>query len=80
MLLHDQLYLDDLRAYLERANTPYHAHITEINDGVVTGSLWGALWGFDGIVLLCVSGAMFTPLVSRLTNQLTLNDSISLNP
>lgn len=42
-------YLDDLRPYFEASNTPYHAHFTEVTNGLDTGSLWA--WGVSGIAI-----------------------------
>merc|ERR1711998_822309 len=39
--------LDDIRANLEEAHVPYHAHFTEYVNGTREGSIWA--WGVSGI-------------------------------
>jgi hypothetical protein len=47
-MLKDGHTLDELRFELEAANTPYHAHVTELVTGDQTaGSLWA--WGVSGL-------------------------------
>lgn len=41
--------LDDFSKALERADTPYHAHATEMIDGTTIGSLWA--WGVSGMAI-----------------------------
>ena len=41
--------LDTFRKVLERADTPYHAHATEMMYGTTVGSIWA--WGVSGMAI-----------------------------